>query len=271
MSTQTPPALSLICPAPGCRGALAASPDGSVLHCAACGRDYPLTDGIPRLLGEAYDHDIEARYERDGAAIEDTATAVGYEFNLQHEIMRNVVAEALADLPPGSRILDVGCGHGKFTQAMTRAHPVVGVDLAVAMLQRARAEGLEVYQADATALPFDDDQFDAIVCAEMIQHLTSLDALAAEFKRVLKPGGRVIVTTLNRTSLLRRLFRAVKGGKTRPLWRSGGELATPFQAAGFRVHRLLWTHSPLRTVRTTTTADNPLSFLAANVILDARL
>jgi 2-polyprenyl-3-methyl-5-hydroxy-6-metoxy-1,4-benzoquinol methylase len=268
---QAPPALALVCPAAGCGGPITRPEPHCPMLCGTCGRTYPITDGIPQLLGDDYDRDTGARYERDGAAIADTAAAVGYEYDRQHTIMRRAVADTLSDLPPGCRILDVGCGHGKFTRGMTRSHAVVGVDLALAMLSRARKEGLEVYQADATALPFADSQFDAIVCAEMVQHLSALDGLAIEFKRVLRPDGRIIVTTLNRASILRRVFRLVTAGKAHPLWRTSKELAAPFETAGFRVHRTIWTHFPLMRVRAAIGTSNHLAILASNIILDARL
>lgn len=94
------------------------------------------------------------------------------------------------------RVLDVGCGTGRFLREWREigAKEVFGADLYTAALEfaRERCKG-QWAAASAAALPFVDASFDALHCADVIQHLTFKDAEIAfnEFARVLRPGGIV--------------------------------------------------------------------------------
>ena len=92
---------------------------------------------------------------------------------------------------PGTRLLDVGCGPGTITAAAAaRGADAVGVDLAVGMLAlgRERHPGLELLEADAEALPFPDDAFDALVGGFVLNHLPAVETAVAEAARVLAAG-----------------------------------------------------------------------------------
>jgi len=94
----------------------------------------------------------------------------------------------------GGRILDVACGSGYGT-AMLGA---VGVDVSLEALRYARRHPAPYVAADAARLPFADAAFDAVVSFETIEHLADPDRFVAECARVLKPGGRLLVSTPNR-------------------------------------------------------------------------
>jgi O-methyltransferase / aklanonic acid methyltransferase len=105
---------------------------------------------------------------------------------------------ALADLRPGERVLDAGCGPGTVTVAAAdRVGPegrVIGVDLAEAMLARARAAvagrtNVEIRAMDVTALDLPDGSIDAVVANSVLQF--SGPASLPEWRRVTRPGGRV--------------------------------------------------------------------------------
>lgn len=89
-----------------------------------------------------------------------------------------------------ARLLDVGCGTGWHTVAF-RDHgwDVTGVDVSADMLRLARERGLDVVQADAAALPFEDESFDAIVSLWTHTDVEHFEALLAEGVRVLCRGG----------------------------------------------------------------------------------
>jgi ubiquinone/menaquinone biosynthesis C-methylase UbiE len=105
------------------------------------------------------------------------------------------------ELQPGERVLDVGCGTGVDLAAMTqRVAPggeVVGIDSSAFAVERAEArlEGISASAivADAHALPFRDDTFDACRADRTLQHLAQPDVALAEIARVLRPGGRLVV------------------------------------------------------------------------------
>lgn len=102
----------------------------------------------------------------------------------------------LADVRPGQRALDVGCGTGALTGELVRrlgAANVVGCDPAAPQLQACTAKYPEVqlHEAAAEQLPFSDRGFD-VALAQLVMHFTT-DAgrAAAEMRRVVRPGGRV--------------------------------------------------------------------------------
>lgn len=90
---------------------------------------------------------------------------------------------------PGTRVLDVGCGSGEFLAELAAAGArAIGVDSAPAMVAIAARHG-DAREADAAALPFEDDSFD-VVTAVTVLHLTDeLDHAVLECARVLRPGG----------------------------------------------------------------------------------
>jgi SAM-dependent methyltransferase len=129
------------------------------------------------------------------------AVAEGYEETIAPHVMahltrrRVVLAESLA--PRGGRVLDVGCGTGTFLRSLP-AHRFerIGVDVSDAMLDRARAHGLEVHRATAGDLPFDDGSFDLATTFAVLHHLIDpalVRAAVQEMCRVLKPGGAALV------------------------------------------------------------------------------
>ncbi|MBB0243100.1 methyltransferase domain-containing protein [Streptomyces alkaliphilus] len=116
---------------------------------------------------------------------------------------------ALLDLAgevTGRRILDAGCGAGHHAAGfLARGAEVVGVDGSATLLRHARArlgEGVELRLHDLEQ-PLDflgDASFDDVVCALMIHHLTHRREPLAELFRVLRPGGRLLLSTTHPTA-----------------------------------------------------------------------
>ncbi|MQS06333.1 class I SAM-dependent methyltransferase [Streptomyces alkaliphilus] len=116
---------------------------------------------------------------------------------------------ALLDLAgevTGRRVLDVGCGAGHHAAGfLARGAEVVGVDGSAALLRHARArlgEGVELRLHDLEQ-PLDflgDASFDDVVCALMIHHITHRSQLLSELLRVLRPGGRLLLSTTHPTA-----------------------------------------------------------------------
>jgi demethylmenaquinone methyltransferase / 2-methoxy-6-polyprenyl-1,4-benzoquinol methylase len=102
----------------------------------------------------------------------------------------------LARVGPGTRALDVATGTGDLAIALARrGGEVVGSDFSEGMLERARAKSPQVRweQANALALPYDDDAFDAATVGFGARNFSELERGIAEMARVVRPGGRVVV------------------------------------------------------------------------------
>lgn len=104
----------------------------------------------------------------------------------------------LASLGPvdGLRILDLGCGKGRFARILAnRGARVVGLDVSPGMLAAARSVGLDCVLGSARRLPFASSSFDAAVAVEVFEHLGphAVDEAIAEVSRVLRPGGTFVL------------------------------------------------------------------------------
>ncbi len=112
-------------------------------------------------------------------------------------------ALALAEVAPPARILDVGCGTGRWLRRYSNlGFEAMGVDATPQMLRVARTRGTAapVVAGEANRLPFRDGEFDAVSDVTVIQHIPAALQPQALFEmtRVLKPGGRMILFELIR-------------------------------------------------------------------------
>ena len=94
----------------------------------------------------------------------------------------------------GRRVLDVGCGKGRFLSALSScgAH-AVGLEPSSEVGKAARTRGHRVVRASASRIPFVDGTFDACICVEVLEHVPDTDAALREMARVLRSGGRLVV------------------------------------------------------------------------------
>ncbi len=92
------------------------------------------------------------------------------------------------------RILDVGCGAGNMVHHLSHYGQVVGVDLYSKPLEVARQRGLDVQEGSADDLPFDDGTFDVVTLLDVVEHVPNEHGVFSECWRVLKPGGKLVVT-----------------------------------------------------------------------------
>jgi SAM-dependent methyltransferase len=163
------------------------------------------------------------------------------------------------DLDPGSRILDIGCGSGRHLAAAYALEKtaVIGADPDVRDLAQARsrmqyhdrlgAHGngrWHLTAADITALPFADDQFDLVVCSEVLEHIADHDRAISEIVRVLKPDRHLVVSVPRRwpetLCWLSSSYCSMPGGHIRIY--KAGELVQRIQSRGVRHWRTHFAH-----------------------------
>ncbi|GAA0544853.1 hypothetical protein GCM10010172_28080 [Paractinoplanes ferrugineus] len=136
----------------------------------------------------------------------------GGEFEMLHWL-----AEARAALiPPAGRagavLLDAGCGAGLMApHVLGKGYRHVGVDLGRTGLELAARHGVQPVNGDVTALPFADATADVVAAGEILEHVTDLPGTVAELSRVLRPGGLVVIDTVNDNALSR--FITVTAGE----------------------------------------------------------
>jgi 2-polyprenyl-3-methyl-5-hydroxy-6-metoxy-1,4-benzoquinol methylase/uncharacterized protein YbaR (Trm112 family) len=186
---------------PSCRGELSLAQE---LNCIRCGNSYPIIDDIPRLLlpnmlaaltgeGNTTNHD-ETQAE--------TALSFGYEWHRFPEMYEEWEKQFLdymqphaADFFPGKKILDAGCGNGRFAYyAAKYGAEVWAIDLgpAVEVAKRNTASrNVHVVQADLHNPPFALESFDFIYSIGVLHHLPDPEAAFQNLLRFLKPGGVV--------------------------------------------------------------------------------
>jgi SAM-dependent methyltransferase len=107
----------------------------------------------------------------------------------------------LESVKPGDRALDLGCGAGDFTAMLAEAGALpLGVDVAEAALARARARHAELefrLTRIEGPLPLADNVFELVWSSEVIEHVADTARWLSEVRRVLVPGGRLLLTTPN--------------------------------------------------------------------------
>jgi 2-polyprenyl-3-methyl-5-hydroxy-6-metoxy-1,4-benzoquinol methylase len=141
------------------------------------------------------------------------------------------ILETLGDTS-GETILDVGCGYCYHTKRLARGHlAITAIDFSEAALARASttlaqagiANQVTLQQADATDLPFEDKSFDHVLMWGVLMHIPQAEKALAELSRILKPGGKLVLSETNAHSLEVRFLepliermRRLLGRKPRP-------------------------------------------------------
>ena len=157
------------------------------------------------------------------------------------QIVGEELCEAL-DLRSGQKVLDVAAGNGNVTLAAARRWcEVLSTDYVPSLLARGRAraaaEGLSVefQEADAEALPFADNSFDAVVSTFGVMFTPNQDKAAAEMLRVCKSGGQIGLANWTPEGFIGQVFKTLgkhlpppAGAKSPALWGTHGRLKEMF-------------------------------------------
>src|SRR5262249_25779 len=127
-----------------------------------------------------------------------------------HRMLDDLEVDLVERYAAGKDVLEVGCGTGLILDRVARfARHAVGVDLSAGMLAPARARGLAVAEAWATALPIATASVDVAYSFKVLAHVPDIAGALAEMARVVRPGGWVLAELYNARSL-RRLVKWLK-------------------------------------------------------------
>ncbi len=179
------------------------SPDSFLVRrCEACSLVYldprPAAAEFPRIYPPTYH------------AFAFSAANFGIVHRVRERLEARRMLRATQGLGDGATILDVGCGDGFHLDLLKRyGNPswrVVGVDLDERAVERARSRGLEVLHGALDDAGVADDSVDLALCIQTIEHVGDPPSLLRGVRRVLKPGGRLLIVTDNTGSPDFRLF-----------------------------------------------------------------
>lgn len=183
-------------------------------------------------------------------------------------MQRDNILRWLGDLS-GRRILDAGCGVGAFSEPLVAANDVHGVDFSAKSLEYAAARGLNTHVGDLAALPFADGFFDLVLCIGVIQLIDAHLPVLRELARVTRPGGTLLVQTLHRGSLQRKLLALFEKRHKFDKMYAMDALAADFAACGLGDREFLKLYHPFSFV-TTGKAGEPGDFLCTSFALKGR-
>ena len=147
----------------------------------------------PRRLTEELQTEIRTSFDRASGDEEHFPSTI--DPRIYHV---KVIREHLGGLQ-GKRVLDVGCGKGRFARVFQEQEPraeLWGLDISEEML-RFVPEGIHTRAGSMTALPFEDAYFDGAYATESLEHAVEIEKAVAEICRVVKPGGRIAIIDKN--------------------------------------------------------------------------
>lgn len=173
------------------------------VQCNECGLVYLHRRPAPSELQRIYPDDYHAfDFSAD-------------QFGLVHRVRRQLEGRRMLgvtkEVPPGGRILDVGCGDG-FHLGLLRdfgltSWRLVGVDPDQRATSRANAHGFEVQLGTVESVDLGDASFDLVLLIQTIEHVADPGAVLRRIRTLLRPGGRLLVVTDNTGSLDFTIFK----------------------------------------------------------------
>jgi ubiquinone/menaquinone biosynthesis C-methylase UbiE len=160
---------------------------------------------------------------------EGTAKQVEATYQTPDVVEQRRATRAILALQPGEHVLDIGSGPGFLAAEMaSEAGRVVGVDPSESMLAMAARRGapVEYVAGDAVALPFADETFDVVVATQVYEYVADMPAALTEARRVLKPGGRLLILDTDWDSIV--WHSSDRGRMLRVLEKWNDHLADPY-------------------------------------------
>lgn len=177
--------------------------DEGDIMCLRCGKNYLIYNGIPLLLADLYEFELEARN-----LFEPSPEHLGYSLEPTKKVAQLLQKHEV------NIALDVACGLGVYT-AYFKCNTLVSFDISPYFVMKCaekegRKEGRHFLVADIMNMPFKDDTFDLIFASSILEHLKPLEVsqVIARFNNILKKGGIIQIDVPN-TSILLEFLRKI--------------------------------------------------------------
>lgn len=189
-----------------------------IFVCLNCRQTYSLYKNIPQLLELTKTSSCWQKYFDDQIEdMGDTLAANSYLNQGHFRRLQRTVLKVVGDIKDLT-IIDVGCGTGHFSFALTAQNFLVGLDFSLKMLIAAQAKGFQPVQASATGPPLADNSFDLVLANSVIQCIADAKKFLNELLRICIPGGRIIISAFNSQNIFFRIFRYLELTKRPPLF-----------------------------------------------------
>lgn len=177
-----------------------------VVRCRACGLGWVSPRPSPDDIGRFYPDTYSWRPETEGEESPVHRLERWYRFHLLRFETRQLLART--DLAPGDPVLDVGCGSGDRLLVMKQAGlEPAGVEITPAADYARERLSLDVRRGTLEDARLEDGRFRAVTLYNVVEHVHDPRRVLAEARRVLKPGGWIVLQCPNARSLQARLFR----------------------------------------------------------------
>jgi SAM-dependent methyltransferase len=244
---------------PVCEAAQLSLQDEASLCCGACSSRFPVVDGIPVLLRDPQAHNAELESARGVnplwyEAVQPAEQASPWRHHikkrrlyLERVLKREFAARAWSRAPA---VLDLGCGDGNHLPWLRNfAQTLHGSDYNIVRLARARklAPDATLFLADILVYPVEDASFDLVFFHHVIEHIPDDRGALATIRRILKPGGLLVLGTPNEGcwwwQLAYRRARVVRATTDHVHFYTAKTLGDKIREAGFRlteVHHMGW-------------------------------
>lgn len=223
----------IACPRCGARFPSAGLGGAASVACEG-GHSFPVADGVPLLFAEPLrgrSAQVRSRFDFQWRRFGSNERLFGKERGAMRENLVNarIGGSIREEFYPGKRVLDAGCGHGRYVEEFARLGAVaVGLDAADHVLTRARAlagrERVAFVQGDVARPPFREGAFDLVFSDGVLHHTPDARGAFLALARLVKPGGRFYVWLYPREGAFREgAHRALRSLTTRlPAWAACG-------------------------------------------------
>lgn len=180
--------------------------EGGTLFCSRCDSRYPIVGGIPRFVDEShYAGSFGFEWQHHAHTQYDSISGCGISRK------RLFKETAWPEQMRGEKILEAGCGGGRFTEHLVRTGATVfSIDASTAVEENYRFNGrhdnVQIAQADLNRLPFAERSFDRVLCIGVLQHTPDPYASLKALSKMVKSGGSLVVDFYDRPVWYKRIF-----------------------------------------------------------------